>query len=79
MAVQPQGAAPRTDTSGQSTLLRPAFTFNAGIFKPTVPASFTSIFDTRSVLFWRLVFAGLAAGYVWGWHAKLPIVGRVRL
>jgi hypothetical protein len=81
VAAQPQGAAGRTDTSstGASSILRPAYSFNAGIFKPTMPASFTSVLDPNSILFWRLVLALAAVGFIWGWHAKLPIVGRVRL
>lgn len=83
MAVQ-NGAAGRNDpntssTTGQSTLLRPAYTFNAGIFKPTMPASFTTVFDPHSVLFWRFVLVAAAVGYIWGWHLKLPVVGRIRV
>jgi hypothetical protein len=83
VAVQPQGAAGRTaanqTNTGASTLLRPAFTFNAGIFKPTMPSSFTGLFDPHTVLFWRMVLVVAAVGYIWGWHLKLPIAGRVRL
>ena len=79
VAVQPQGGAPRTDTSGSSTLLRPAFTFNAGILKPTMPASLSSAFDPSSVMFWRLLLVGLAVAYIYGFHVKLPIVGRIRV
>ncbi len=81
MATQPQGGAARTDTSstGASSILRPAYSFNAGILKPTMPASFTSFFDVKSVMFWRLVLVGAAVGYIWGFHVKLPILGKVRV
>lgn len=84
MVTQTGGAAGRTDTAttsstGASSILRPAYSFNAGILKPTMPSSFTSFFDVNSVMFWRLVLVGLAVGYVYAWHIKLPIVGRVRV
>jgi len=49
------------------------------VLKPTIPSSFTSIFDPSSVLFWRLVLTLAAAGHILGWHLKLPVVGRVRV
>jgi hypothetical protein len=79
VATQPEGGAPRTSTTGADTILRPAYSFNAGVLKPTIPSSFTSIFDPNSVLFWRLVLTLAAAGYILGWHLKLPVVGRVRV
>jgi len=79
VATQPEGGAARTSTTGQSTLLRPAFTFNAGILKPTMPAALTGVFDPRSVLFWRLLLVGAALAYIYGYHIRLPIVGRVRV
>lgn len=81
MVAQPQGGAARTDTSatGASSILRPAYSFNAGVLKPTMPSSFTSFFDVNSVMFWRLVLVGAAVGYVYAWHVRLPIVGRVRV
>jgi hypothetical protein len=81
MVVQPQGGAARTDTSatGASSILRPAYSFNAGILKPTMPSSFTSFFDTKSVMFWRLLLVGLAVAYIYGYHIKLPILGKVRV
>jgi hypothetical protein len=81
VATQPQGGAARSETSstGASSILRPAYTMNAGILKPTIPASFTGIFDVRSVLFWRLLLVGLAVAYIYGYHVRLPVVGRVRV
>jgi len=79
VAVQPQGGAPRTTTTGQSTLLRPAFSFNASVLKPTMPATLTGVLDPSSVLFWRLLLVGLAVAYIWGFHVRIPIVGRVRV
>ena len=81
VALQPQGGAARTDTSatGASSILRPAYSFNAGMLKPTMPSSFTSFFDPNSVMFWRLLLVGLAVAYIYSWHIRLPIVGRVRV
>jgi len=81
VAVQPQGGAARTDTSttGASSVLRPAYSFSASTLRPTIPASFTSVFDPSSVLFWRLLLVGAAVLYIYGYHVKLPIVGRVRV
>ena len=81
VAVQPQGGAARTDTSatGASSILRPAYSMNAGILKPTIPSSFTSALDPNSVLFWRLLLVGLAVAYIAGFHVKLPILGKVRV
>jgi hypothetical protein len=84
VATQPQGGASRTDTSptsatGASSILRPAYSFNASILRPTMPSSFTSAFDPSSILFWRLLLVGAAVLYIYGYHVKLPVVGRVRV
>ena len=84
VAVQPQGGASRTDASAQSStgassILRPAYSFNASVLRPTMPASFTSVFDPSSILFWRLLLVGAAVLYIYGYHIKLPILGKVRV
>jgi len=84
VAVQPQGGAARTEASptsatGASSILRPAYSFSASQLRPTIPASFTSVFDPSSILFWRLLLVGAAVLYIYGYHVRLPILGKVRV
>lgn len=72
------GAAPRASDLG---VVRPAFTYSAGIKQPVGGAGtgFSlghPLFDLSSVGAWRLIAVGVALAYVVGFHVTL---GRTRI